>query len=153
MKSPSRLPRSSRMPNACAYILKSVVKTQPKPSVRPSTVRVKMDFPPQTSDNAFRRNLDDLRPFVRAFYSQERRFPTTEEALEWLKANGRYSGEWEDNFSHREKRVEQILRFLERDFNPEMLAKGGKPSVSLEIGRFGWWVRQWPATQKLIHVV
>ena len=105
-------------------------------------MRLKTELPPQDSEDAFRRNLEDLRPFVRAFYSQERRFPTTEEALEWLKDNGRYSGEWEDNFNRRAKRVEQILQFTERTFNPDMLAKGENPSVSLELGRFSWWVRQ-----------
>ena len=111
-----------------------MVKIQPKPSLKPCTVRLKTELPPQDSEDAFRRNLEDLRPFVRAFYSQERRFPTTEEALEWLKANGRYSGEWEDNFNRRAKRVEQILQFTERTFNPDMLAKGENPSVSLDVG-------------------
>ena len=32
--------------------------------------------------------------------------------------------------------------FTERTFDPEMLSKGKKPSVSLELGRFSWWVRQ-----------
>ena len=73
-----------------------VVTIQSKPSVRLSTARLKTELPPQDSDDAFRRNLEDLRPFIRAFYSQYRRFPTTEEALEWLKTNERYSGEWED---------------------------------------------------------
>jgi len=121
---------------------KTVVISQPKPSVRPSTVRVKTAVPPSESADAFRRNLEDLPPFVRAFYSQYRRFPTTEEALQWLKDNGRYSGEWEDGFNRRARRVGQILRFLERDFNPEMLGSGGKPSVSLNRGRFSWWVQQ-----------
>ena len=121
---------------------KAVVISQPKPSVRPCSVRVKTALPPQDSEDAFRRNLEDLPPFVRAFYSAHRRFPTTNEALEWLKDNGRYSGEWEDNFSRRVRRVGQILRFIERDFDPEMLSKGGKPSVSLDRGRFAWWVEQ-----------
>ena len=47
----------------------------------------------------------------------------------------RYSGEWEDNFNRRAKRVEQILQFTERTFNPDMLAKGENPSVSLNIGK------------------
>ena len=101
-----------------------------------------MELPPSESGCAFRRNLDDLPPFTRAFYPAQRRFPTTQEALEWLKDNGRYSGEWEDGFNRRARRVGQILRFLERDFDPEMLSKGGNPSVSLHRGRFGWWVQQ-----------
>ena len=35
-----------------------------------------------------------------------------------------------------------ILQFTERTFNPDMLAKGENPSVSLKLGRFSWWVRQ-----------
>jgi hypothetical protein len=105
-------------------------------------VRVKTELPPQDSGCAFRRNLEDLPPFVRAFYSAHRRFPTTDEALQWLKDNGRYSGGWEDGFNRRAKRVGQILRFIERDFDPEMLGSGGKPSVSLDCGRFSWWVQQ-----------
>jgi hypothetical protein len=121
---------------------KVVAISQPKPSVRPCTVRVKTELPSSESGCAFRRNLDDLPPFVRAFYSAHRRFPTTEEALEWLKDNDRYSGEWEDGFNRRARRVGQILRFIERGFDPEMLGSGGKPSVSLHRGRFGWWVQQ-----------
>jgi len=119
-----------------------VATSQPKPSVRPCSVRLKTELPPQDSGCAFRRNLDDLPPFVRAFYSQHRRFPTNDEALEWLKDNGRYSGEWEDGFNRRARRVGQILRFIEQGFDPEMLGSGGKPSVSLGLGRFSWWVEQ-----------
>jgi len=127
-------------PSASPIVIKP--PTQPKPLVKPLSMRLKTELPPQGSDDAFRRNLEDLRPFARAFYSQERRFPTTEEALEWLRDKKRYSGEWEDNFNRRAKRVEQILQFTERTFNPDLLAKVEKPSMSLELGRFSWWVRQ-----------
>jgi hypothetical protein len=123
-------------------ILKPVVKNQPKPSLTQCSLRLKMDLSPQGSDDAFRRNLEDIRLFARAFFSEHRRFPTTEEALEWLRDNKRYSGEWEDNVNRRAKRVEQILQFTERTFDPDLLAKGENPSVSLELGRFSWWVRQ-----------
>ena len=95
-----------------------VIAKKPKPSVKAATLRIKMDLPPGTleEEDAFRRNLKDLRPFVRAFYRQERRFPMVEEALQWLQANGRYSGEWEAYLNRRAKRVEQILRFTERTF-------------------------------------
>jgi hypothetical protein len=111
--------------------------TQPKPSA----VRVNVDLPAQQSACAFRRNHEDLRPFTRAFYSQYHRYPMGDEALEWLHANGRYSGEWEDREDRRAKRVQQILNFLEPDFDPEKLGSG-QPSVSLELGRFRWWVEQ-----------
>ena len=121
---------------------KPLVAIQTKPSVKPCSLRVTTDLPPVESDDAFRRNLEDLRPFVRVFYSQHLRYPTGDEAFEWLHANGRYSGEWEDKKRGRAKRVQQILDFLERDFDPEKLSKGGSPSISLKLGRFGWWVRQ-----------
>jgi hypothetical protein len=119
---------------------KPVVAIPSRPSAKPCSLRAKMNLPPVESDDAFRRNLEDLPSFTRAFYSQERRYPTVDEALEWLHANGRYSGEWEDGESRRAKRVQQILDFLEVDFNPELLGKGS--SVSLRLGRFSWWIRQ-----------
>jgi hypothetical protein len=115
---------------------------QSKPLVKPCTVRVKADLPPQESEDAFRRNLEDLPPFIRAFYSAHRRYPTTEEALEWLKTNRRYSGDWEDKENRRAKRVQQILDFLEPDFNPEMLSEGNSMPVSLNRETYSWWVRR-----------
>ena len=117
------------------------VVIQSKPSVKLSPVRLKMELKPFDSEDAFRRNLEDLRPFVRAFFSQHRRFPATDEALDWLRDNGRYSGEWEYNFNRRAKRVEQILRFTERTFDPEMLGSDEHVSVSLDRKTFSWWVR------------
>ena len=136
------LTETGRWKEPLPKIEKPVVATQPTPSPKPCPVRVNVDLPPQQSDDAFQRNLEDLPPFVRAFYSRNRRYPTGEEALEWLHDNRRYSGEWEDREDRRAKRVQQILDYLERDFDPEMLSKGGSPSVSLELGRFRWWVEQ-----------
>ncbi len=47
--------------------------------------------------------------------SNIRKYPTTQETLEWIKDNGRYSGEWEENETKRAKRVQQILRFTQTD--------------------------------------
>jgi hypothetical protein len=62
--------------------------------------------------------------------------------LDWLHANGRYSGEWDDKENRRAKRVEQILRFIEQTFNPEMLASGNSTLVSLNRETYSWWVRR-----------
>ena len=84
----------------------------------------------------------DIRPFVRAFWKEQQRFPTTDETLDWLKANSRYSGEWEDGESKRAKRVGQILAFTEQSFDPKKMSQGEHQPVSLQMGRFSWWVRQ-----------
>jgi hypothetical protein len=91
---------------------------------------------------AFARNHKDIKPFVRAFYRQARRFPTTDETLDWLHEHGRFSGEWEDNQARRARRVGQILRFTERTFDPDKLCNGESRAVSLSVDRFNWWVRQ-----------
>ncbi len=136
-------PNKSKPTPTISQPVASKVISQPKPPIKPCTVRVKADLTPQDSEDAFRRNLKDLPPFVRAFYSTHRRYPTTEEALDWLKANKRYSGEWEDKENRRAKRVKQILDFLERDFDPEMLSKGNSTPVSLNRETYSWWVRQY----------
>ena len=114
------------------------ITSAPRPVI--STVRVTL--PVEQSEDAFARNLDDIRPFVRAFWKEHRRFPTTDEALDWIKANSRYSGEWEDGERKRAKRVGQILAFTERTFDPQNLSQGDHQSVALKVGRFSWWVRQ-----------
>ena len=84
----------------------------------------------------------DIRPFVRVFYRQHRRFPMTAEALDWIKASGRYSGEWKDRERKRAKRVGQILAYTEQTFDPKMLSSGEAKPVSLDVRKFSWWVRQ-----------
>lgn len=105
---------------------------------RESTVR---GTPHVIQGDAFARNHADIKPFVRAFYRQHKALPTTPETLDWIKANGRYSGEWEDRESKRAKRVEQILRFTEQTFDPSKLSTG-QGAVHLAVGRYSWWVRQ-----------
>ena len=94
------------------------------------------------SEDAFVRNQQDIRPFVRAFWKEQQRFPTTDETLDWIKANSRYSGEWEDGENKRAKRVGQILAFTEQSFDPKKMSQGEHQPVSLQTGRFSWWVRQ-----------
>ena len=104
-------------------------KTEAKPSeadqttktpTPPATVRVAL--PEMPSDDAFARNQKDIKPFVRAFYREHHRFPTTEETLDWIKDNGRYSGEWEDREGKRAKRVGKILAYTKQNFDPKMLS-------------------------------
>ncbi len=105
-------------------------------------VRVALPDVPFASDDAFARNQQDIRPFVRAFFREHRRFPMTEEALDWIKANGRYSGEWKDREERRAKRVGQILAYTQQTFDPKMLSSGESKPVSLDVRKFSWWVRQ-----------
>lgn len=93
--------------------------------------------------DAFARNHKDIKPFVRAFCRQARRFPTTDETLDWLQEHGRFSGEWEDSQAKRARRVGQILRFTEQTFDPDKFSNGQSQAVSLNVDRFAWWVRQY----------
>jgi len=92
--------------------------------------------------DAFARNHKDIKPFVREFYKHHHRLPTTDEALDWLRHHGRYSGDWHDNEAKRARRVSQILRFTERTFDPAKLSTGQHQAANLNVNRFGWWVRQ-----------
>jgi hypothetical protein len=92
--------------------------------------------------NAFERNHKDLRELARGFFRQKRRLPDIDEALDWLKANGRYSGAWEDNEAHRAKRVGQILGHIEKSFDPKQLSHPNAVPVNLTLGTFAWWVSQ-----------
>jgi hypothetical protein len=133
-----------------AALKKSKTNQPPKPTALPKSsgaerprrpVSLRFRLPaPSRSDDAFVRNHKDIPPFIRAFYKQHRRFPTTEETLDWLKAIGLYSGEWEENERKRAKRVGQILRFKEQTFDSKMLSEGKE--VCLKLGRFTWWVRR-----------
>jgi len=91
--------------------------------------------------DAFVRNHRDIKPFVRGFFKQAGRFPTTDEALDWLHEHGRYSGDWEKNEAKRARRVGQILRYTQRTFDPGKLSTGEHRTVQLDVGRFRWWVR------------
>jgi hypothetical protein len=111
------------------------------PAARPCLARLAISRAKSDSDDAFRRNHADIKPFVRAFYRQYKAFPTTEETLDWLKANGRYSGDGDERASKRAKRVQQILHFTKQTFDSSKISKG-QVAVHLNLGRFSWWVRQ-----------
>ncbi len=134
-----------KQPTVIAPVVPAVVAiapSQPKPLVKLRRSRLKSEFSSsEHPDDAFRRNFGDLLPFVRDFYRQERRFPSSEEALNWLHEEGRFSGCWEDNFDRRERRVGQILSFIEQTFDPSLLSSGSS-SLSLKSGKYMWWVRQ-----------
>ena len=83
------------------------------------------------SEDAFLRNHEDLRPFARAFYKKHQTFPTVEDALDWLKNTGRYSGDWEENEAHRAHRVAQVLAYIEQTFDPAKLERFTIGSTSM----------------------
>ena len=62
--------------------------------------------------------------------------------MHWLRENGLYSGEWEENEGKRAKRVEQILAFTQRTFDPIKLSTGERQPISLKLGKFFWCVQR-----------
>ena len=75
---------------------------------------------------AFSRNWDVLLTFARQFYKVNNRLPETDEALEYLRHNGLFSGRWSDNTSRRRQRVSGILRTIERTFDPSKISGNTK---------------------------
>jgi hypothetical protein len=120
-------------------LIKPTVPTAP---TAPRPVRVALEPMDIGNADAFARNLEDIRPFVRAFWKEHRRLPSTQETLDWIKANNRFSGSWEDRESKRAKRVGQILDFTEQTFDPKKLSQGDHHPVLLKLGKLSWWVRQ-----------
>lgn len=92
--------------------------------------------------NAFARNQKGLLPFTRQFFKRHQRFPEVDDALKHLQENGLFSGQWEDNHSHRARRVGDILKHISRTFDPEQLGSGESKPLSLSVDKFSWWVRQ-----------
>ena len=91
--------------------------------------------------DAFVRNQNELLPFTRQFFKRHQKFPDVDDALKHLQDNGLFSGQWEDNQSHRAKRVCDILNHISRTFDPEKLGSGESKPLSLSSGKFSWWVR------------
>ena len=91
--------------------------------------------------DAFVRNQNELLPFTRQFFKRHQKFPDVDDALKHLQDNGLFSGQWEDNQSHRASRVGDILNHIFRTFDPEKLGSGESKSLSLSSGKFSWWVR------------
>ena len=106
----------------------------------PTTIHISL--PVAKSEDAFVRNQQDIRSFVRAFWKEHKQFPTTDETLDWMKINKRYSGEWSERQNERARRVEQILAYTERGFDPQKISQGKHEPVSLKRNQFAWWVRQ-----------
>lgn len=94
--------------------------TQPVVRSIPTTIHISL--PVAKSEDAFVRNQQNIRTFVRAFWKEHKRFPTTDETLNWMKINNRYSGEWAERENERAKRVEQILAYTERGFDPQRIS-------------------------------
>jgi hypothetical protein len=106
-----------------------------------------------TEADAFDRNLRDLLPFVRDFYKKYRAFPTVEAVLTHLRENGLFSGKWSDNEERRANRVAQVLNFVIKTFDPKLLRTGTTESISLYVGKFGWWVRNHIGTELFADVI
>ena len=112
-----------------------------KPTVLPTVVKSTTKSGEANGD-AFARNQKDLLPFTRQFFKRHQRFPDVEDALTHLQDNGLFSGQWEDNQSHRARRVGDILNHISRTFDSENLGSGESQPLALSSDKFSWWVRQ-----------
>ena len=85
----------------------------PRPVLAELLVARERDRHDQES-NRFTANLQHLMAFARRL----RRVPEVEEALDYLRKNNLFSGDWEDGEARRERRVAFILdRYIEPDFD------------------------------------
>ena len=90
--------------------------------------------------DAFARNWQVLPGFVRGFYRQHQRLPTTDDALAYLYENGLFSGQWTDGAESRRMRVASILEKIAEGFDESKLGTGEHQELNPH--KFGWWVRQ-----------
>lgn len=86
-----------------------------------------------TEPDTFKRQLEALRRLARYL----KRVPTQEEAMAFLKEKKLYSGSWGDNLGNRERRVQDILRFIAQTFDPAKCAKG-----SVNVGKYDAWAKK-----------
>jgi hypothetical protein len=84
--------------------------------------------------NAFTSQLDALLKYSRKL----KRVPEIDQALEYLHQNGIYSGDWEEGFNRRTKRVEWLLSHISQTFDPNQC---GENKFSLPLERFKNWAR------------
>jgi hypothetical protein len=63
-----------------------------------------------------------------------RRVPTPDEALKYLHEHNLFTGPWEENQGRRRSRVKDILKFIERTFDPGKCANG-----SVNVGKYDAW--------------
>jgi hypothetical protein len=89
--------------------------------------------------DAFARNWQVLPGFVRGFYREHRRLPSTDDALAYLHDNGLFSGEWADGAAGRRNRVASILEKIEEGFDEAKLGTGHHGELNPQ--KFAWWVR------------
>lgn len=61
--------------------------------------------------------------------------PTLEQALDYIKENGLYSGDWHDHEKRRKHRVKTLLAYIGKTFDSNKSAKGSVP-----LGKYDNWV-------------
>ena len=114
-------------------------QSSPAPTAVSFGIVVQSNTTGTADGDAFARNWQVLPGFVRGFYRQHRRFPSTDEALVYLHDNGLFSGAWGDSVNRR-RRVASILEKIAQGFKEEMLGTGDRQELNPE--KFAWWVRQ-----------
>jgi len=83
--------------------------------------------------DSFARQHEALRRFARAL----KRVPTLEEALDYIRDNGLFTGTWDDNFNRRRGRVSETLEYIGRTFDSAKCSKG-----SVNVGKYDAWAKK-----------
>ena len=69
-----------------------------------------------------------------------KRVPSVEEALQFIKDNGLYSGEWKN--SARRPRVRGILKFIAKTFDPKKCVKTDASTAAVNIWKYDAWAKK-----------
>ena len=93
-------------------------------------------------------NLDDLRAEPDSLARQRqallrlarylKRVPSEDEALEFIKGHGLFTGTWEENQAHRRDRIRGCLKVIARTFDPAKCSTGG----AVDVGKYDAWARK-----------
>jgi hypothetical protein len=85
---------------------------------------------------AFKRQHQALMPLARKMKC----LPTLDQALDYIKENDLYSGEWHENETRRRNRVAKTLSYIGKTFDPSKSKNGSVP-----LGKYDVWVaKQYP---------
>lgn len=119
------------------------------PPIQLEEVPVAFDVPNAKGDfhdeaNSYKRQQDALLELCRSL----RRVATVEEGLQFIRANGLFSGEWSENESRRQGRVAYLLERIAQTFD-KTKCRGASDQINndpldiskINIGKYNQWVR------------
>ncbi len=101
------------------------------PKLRPQDVADLVHEP-----DSFLRQREALLSFARLL----KRVPTLDEALEYIRVNGLYTGAWKN--PSRRSRVRSILKFIARTFDARKCSRRPDGEASVNIGKFDSWAQK-----------